>query len=359
MTRGILGAFVALLVAWSCAVTLRAVGTMGAPPGSASPPAAAPVRLMDTGLYVEGRPGIVDPRNRPFAPQYPLWSDGLTKARWVFLPEGAAIDASDEHEWELPVGTKFWKEFAHGDRRVETRLSWRASESEWVFGTYVWNDDGSDAVLADASGVHGVVAFASGRSHDIPSRTDCLACHSAERPAPLGFSALQLSPDRDPGALHAETSGPGTITLADLATEGRLRGARADLLANPPRIRTEDPATRSVLGYLASNCGSCHNGRGEIAALGPVIRTRDLVDDGDAVMRSLTGQPTRWQIPGTGEGTSVLVDPGSPDTSALFVRMRSRRPSSQMPPLGTVVRDDAAVNLVRQWIASRPRPPAS
>jgi hypothetical protein len=30
--------------------------------------------------------------------------------------------------------------------------------------------------------------------------------------------------------------------------------------------------------------------------------------------------------------------------------MRSRRPSSQMPPLGTVVRDDEATELVRRWI---------
>ena len=30
--------------------------------------------------------------------------------------------------------------------------------------------------------------------------------------------------------------------------------------------------------------------------------------------------------------------------------MSSRRPSSQMPPLGTVVRDEEAVALVRKWI---------
>ena len=30
--------------------------------------------------------------------------------------------------------------------------------------------------------------------------------------------------------------------------------------------------------------------------------------------------------------------------------MKSRRPSSQMPPLGTVVQDDEALRLVQRWI---------
>jgi hypothetical protein len=48
---------------------------------------------------------------------------------------------------------------------------------------------------------------------------------------------------------------------------------------------------------------------------------------------------------------SVLVSPGDPDLSAIVARMRSRSPSSQMPPLGTVVRDQAAVDAMTRWIA--------
>jgi hypothetical protein len=32
-------------------------------------------------------------------------------------------------------------------------------------------------------------------------------------------------------------------------------------------------------------------------------------------------------------------------------RLQSRRPASQMPPLGSVIADDEAVALVREWIA--------
>jgi hypothetical protein len=167
---------------------------------------------------------------------------------------------------------------------------------------------------------------------------------------PLGFNALQLSPDRDPNAIHGESAAPGALTLAQLSSERLLEHARPDLLLNPPRIRTAHPATRALLGYLAANCGVCHNGKGDIAALGPTLRVRDLVSDGDAVARGLLDQPTRWQLPGLPEGT-VLVKPGVPDLSALLVRMRSRAPSSQMPPLGTVVRDQHAVDLLTRWIA--------
>jgi hypothetical protein len=32
--------------------------------------------------------------------------------------------------------------------------------------------------------------------------------------------------------------------------------------------------------------------------------------------------------------------------------MRSRRPSSQMPPLGSVLRDDKAIDVISKWIAT-------
>ena len=36
----------------------------------------APRLLSQTGLYAGEGARVVDVRNRPFAPQYPLWSDG-------------------------------------------------------------------------------------------------------------------------------------------------------------------------------------------------------------------------------------------------------------------------------------------
>jgi hypothetical protein len=50
----------------------------------------------------------------------------------------------------------------------------------------------------------------------------------------------------------------------------------------------------------------------------------------------------------------VLVHDGQPEQSAIYVRMRSRSPSSQMPPLGTTVRDEAAVDAIARWSAVAP-----
>jgi len=318
-------------------------------------PVQAPPRLSETGLYAPGEPGRIDPRNRAFAPQYPLWSDDAHKSRWVYLPDGATIDARTS-DWDLPAGTRFWKEFRFGDRKVETRLLWKVSVAEWIAASYQWNADQTDAILAPAEGVPNVAEVAPGRSHSIPSRADCLACHGAKRTTALGFNLLQLSTDRDPLAIHGEPLAQDMMTLETLVRQERLAPLDRALVSRPPRIATHDPETRALLGYLAANCGTCHNGSGEIAVAGPSLKFSDLLADGDAVAAQLLGHRTAWQAPGVADGRTVLIDPRAPDQSAILIRMRSRRPSSQMPPLGTVIRDQDAVTALQRWIAARAVP---
>jgi hypothetical protein len=270
----------------------------------------------------------------------------------VYLPPGTTIDARDDERWEYPVGTRFWKEFSFDGRKVETRMLWKTSTERWIAVSYRWNEDGTDATLAPREGSLSAAEVAPGRRHAIPARDECLMCHGARHTAPLGFNALQLSTDRDPGAIHRETLRPEMVTMQTLLDEGlvAIASTRANPDAAAARIRTADPSTRAVLGYLFANCGGCHDGRGEIAALAPVLRARDLQQDGDAVAARLLRQPTHWQVPGVPEGASIVIDPETPGNSALLVRMRSRRPSSQMPPLGTLRRDEEALTAISNWI---------
>ena len=311
----------------------------------------APARLSDTGLYVSGQIGTVDSRNRQFSPQYPLWSDGAVKIRWVFLPPGTTIDARNDAAWELPVGTRFWKEFSFGGRKVETRMLWRASVARWVAVSYIWNDEQTDAVLAPDAGEPGIVSLTANRRHSIPSVSDCLTCHGTKRTEPLGFNPLQLSPDRDANAIHGEPLPAGAMTLRTLVEEGLLSPARTDLVASPPRIRSTSERTRTMLGYLAANCGSCHKGDSEMAPQVPSMRYSTVMHDGDGAALSLVKRPTQWQVPGAAENASVLIDPDSPELGAILARMKSRSPSTQMPPLGTVLRDQAAVDALTAWTA--------
>jgi cytochrome c553 len=303
----------------------------------------APRLLSQTGLYSDAASLTIDTRNRSFSPQYPLWSDGAAKRRWVQLPAGSTIDISNPERWEMPIGAKFWKEFSFNGRRIETRLLWRTGRDRWVFASYAWNGAQTDAELAPDTGIADVVEIEAGKRHSIPSLTECRACHDSNRTELLGFNALQLSDDRDPNALHAEPLSNDMVTLKTLIDEHLVSPRRTDLVANPPRIDAASPLTRAALGYLKSNCGSCHNMEGSIAALGLDLRNN--------VECSAVGRRGHWIVP-EAPAESRIINPGHPEASALLRRMRSRRPLSQMPSIGTVVVDRQAVEFFTNWIAN-------
>lgn len=332
------------------------------PTGLTAPAAAAaaadssavqpPPLLSQTGLYREIASGEIDPGNLPFSPQYPLWTDGARKSRWIHLPAGTTIDATHTDAWDFPVGTRLWKEFAYDNHKVETRMLWRAGQSQWVFAAYVWNAEQTDAALAPREGVPDAHEIQPGSWHGVPGIDDCGACHRSGRGVVLGFNALQLSTDRDPLAPHADPPSDTMTTLETLVRRGLLQPPREDLLLHPPRIRAQSPRTRAVLGYLAANCGGCHNPDGPLSSVGLQLQY-DLEADEQTqapCVQTAVGQTGTYSVPGAPEGASQRLHPGAPQWSAILHRMRSRRPASQMPPLGTVLVDHEAVELVRQWI---------
>lgn len=338
------------------ALTIVVAGTSWRRAIEAAPaahPLVAPESLADTGLYADGRVGVIATGNRAFSPQYPLWTDGATKRRWIRLPPGTRIDATDVNEWDMPVGTKVWKEFAFAGRAVETRFIWRASAAEWVFASYAWNAEGTEARLVPADGAPRVAEVAPNRFHSIPAVDQCRACHVSDRPQLLGVNALQLSDDRDPRAPHAEALEPGMLTLRTLIEQDLLTPDRSALVAEPPRIPARTPDERALLGYLAGNCGACHNRKSDLAPLGLLWKHSDMTTMGADALVGLVAKRTKWQVPGVPDGESVAIDPRHPEQSAILRRMRSRGPASQMPPIGTVVADRESVELLTRWLASQ------
>jgi cytochrome c553 len=284
-----------------------------------------------------------------------LWSDGATKRRWVRLPEGSMINVADLASWELPVGTKFWKEFSFNGRKVETRFLWQTTKGHWVFASYSWNEAQTNAELASESGIANIAEIENGKRHSIPSVSECRSCHDSSRTETLGFNALQLSDDRDPNALHAEPLSGEMLTLKTLVEENLITPSRPELVTNPPKIDSSSPLTRTALGYLSTNCGSCHNRGGSIASLGLDLR-QNLPGTGNrepgtkaAPECSAVGERGHWVVPEAPE-ESRIVNPGHPESSALIRRITSRRPISQMPPIGTVVVDRQAVDLLTSWV---------
>jgi mono/diheme cytochrome c family protein len=233
-----------------------------------------PERLSQTGL---GEPGV-----RTFEPRFALWSDGAAKRRWIALPPGAQVDASQPDAWRFPAGTRLWKEFSVDGRPVETRHFMLGADGRWEFASYVW--DGADAVKAPARGQ--ALALPGGRRYEVPSTGDCITCHAGARSPVLGFAALQLGP-----------------AVPALLRDGLLKNAPLSWAAQAPDFIAAGPAEQAARGYLHANCGHCH------------------FDGGVPV-------PLR-----------LALDVGKPavpvDGALVLKRAGTRNPYQQMPPLGT------------------------
>jgi hypothetical protein len=334
----------ALLLAFTCALA-TATATRSA---AQTAPAPLPPTLSATGLFATDAPTTVRDGVIAFSPQYPLWSDGTRKRRWIALPPGISIDAAQADAWVFPPGTRLWKEFAF-ERRVETRYVERLADGRWRFATYVWRADGSDADLAPEGGTVVAVAGAPGGKYAVPSRTDCLACHEGAAVPVLGFSALQLSPDRDPLAPHAEPARPELADLRSLAARGLLQNLSPALLTTPPRIAARSPVERAALGYLHGNCGHCHNAAGALDGLEMVLAQQadPRARSAEQTLQSLLGHSSRFRPQGAATAQRIARDGA---THMLTLRMKSASPLARMPPLGVQVIDDEGVSLVERWI---------
>ena len=310
-----------------------------------------PQHLADTGLFLPGST-TVRTENVAFSPQYPLWSDDAGKRRWLSIPPGSFIDATRPDAWEFPRGTRLWKEFAYGTRKVETRFIERLADGSWRFAAYVWNEEQTDAVLAPSAGVASVpVANAPGGRYAIPAEADCRSCHEGAAVPVLGASALQLSPDRDPLAPHAGPADIAGIDLRGLVAREWLRNLPHEMLEQPPRIAASSPVERAALGYLHANCGHCHNAGDAPVPVGLVLAQETALSAAstDRVLRSMLSVASRFRSRAAPGATQIAV-PGHADASVLAVRMRSRNPFVQMPPLGTRIADAESLALIEQWI---------
>lgn len=273
--------------------------------------------------------GISGPNVRQFKPRFELWSDGAVKRRLIALPAGERIDTSDMDNWKFPVGTRLWKEFNVGGTRVETRLLQKTGPGteDWLTQAYVWLPDGSEALAALAGQDNAL-----GTDHDVPAEGQCRACHGGRKSFVLGFSALQLSYDAE----------PGLVDLEQLVVEDRI--------SQRPAARFElpgDATAQAALGYVHANCGHCHNQDRPDAASGRCFDPDNSLDfwlkTGE--LGSVEGTPTYRS------GKGFAFEAGAPDDSRMIDLMSTRGFLKQMPPLGTEHVDETGLAKVRHFIA--------
>lgn len=314
--------------------------------------AVLPGELRCTGLYESWdtkqlRCGVTE-----YEPAHVLWSDGLAKTRYVWLPPGAQVDVTDPDDFRYPVGTLFWKEFrfvdGDGERLAETRFM-RREEGGWLYTTYVWSEDGSQAVQQN-DGVDDL----HGSGHTVPTRDQCKDCHGGRPDFILGWDALMLG-EGATGLTRAD------LLARDLVTwQGRESGAPSPLDLEIPG----DDVERAALGYLHANCGiSCHNDTNNALALEPGFFTRldaDTLADVQTTDVMTTGfertpnpnAPLSELPEPPGGGDYVDLRPLDTERSLILVRMKLRGEDAAMPLIGTNVVDDVAVTSIEQWIGS-------
>ncbi len=325
-----------------------------------SSPTKFPTRLSDTGLFASVNEHRVEPGLIPYSINSPGWADGATAERFIALPGESKAKYRRSRGWEFPDGAALVQTLsletdpgnADSRRRIETRVLLK-QQGEWAGYSYRWNDAQTDAELVGKTGEKVELVIRDDSAADgvrsqtwhIPSRAECLACHSRAANFVLGPTELQMNREHDYGgerenqlaALHRLEA------LAEWPDKPPKETEKPQYLPGPlvnPYDASQDLDKRAR-SYLHTNCSVCH-----VAAGG-----------GNAAMELEFTQPpnemklvsSRPQHDTFGVANAMLVAPGDPSRSILLDRV-SRRGRGQMPPLVTSQVDQRAVELLRDWI---------
>lgn len=311
-----------------------------------------PQKLSDSGLFSDTPSHIVAPGLVPYDVNLPAWSDGAHAQRWLAVPDGQQIQYSMDKSWTFPNDSLLMQTLslpaAVGNPnqafRVETRVLVRL-QGEWAGYTYLWNEEQSDAMLAPREGrdlsfkvARGPGIEAQSQAWRVPSRAECLACHSRAAGFVLGVSEAQLNRAH----VSAAASGNQLQTLAEAGYFVASLPKPVEQCATlPDAYDTSQEPEKRARAYLHVNCSMCH-----VAAGGGNAQMELLLTQERDAMKLLG---TRPQHDTFGIDNAMLVAPGDPSRSVL-VRRIEQRGRGQMPPLVSRRVDDAAVTLFKDWI---------
>ena len=348
---------------WARAIALLSA-TLGLVCGAASPrPGVDTARLMsDTpattlqayGLFEDARGWRPASGVTPYTLNTPLFSDYAEKRRYLYLPPGAAMTYRDRGVMDIPVGGVLIKTFGYRPdqrdasiqaRPVETRLLIHRAAG-WAALTYVWNAEGTEAVLKRA-GASLKVTFTDpeGVKRDIdyvvPNVNQCKQCHSVDgQLSPIGPKARNLNGPYDYGS-GAENQ------LEHLSKTALLKQTppAASIARTPTWDSPSEPVDARARAYLDVNCGHCHSRAGFASNSGLFLE----LEETDA---SAIGVGKRPVAAGRASGGfEYAIAPGDPDHSIIVHRMASTEPGVMMPQLGRSVTHADGLALVRAYIA--------
>ena len=307
-----------------------------------------PATLAETGAFSDlasltPRAGIV-----PYDINLPFWSDGATKTRWFSIPDTTnTFTFNATNTWLTPTGSVWIKHFdmemtngqAASKRRLETRFIVRNTNG--VYGvTYRWTNE-TAAVLVPEGGLDETLVIADGSTTRTqvwryPSRSECLACHTAAAGWVLGWNTPQLNRDVTHGSLT-------TNQIAALRDAGYLSNApdspHSHLALAKPDDTTASQEFR-VRSYLFANCANCHRPGG------PALANFEARISTPTDLANLINGPL---VNTMGDPANRTLVPNDTAHSMILQRISIRGPG-QMPPIGSNIPDPQGIELLRAYI---------
>ena len=257
-----------------------------------------------------------------------LWSDGAEKERFFAIPDETLIEVAEDGDFIYPQGSVLVKNFLNGSTYLETRLLVH-HDIGWRGYSYEWNGAQTDALLLSEGKTVDVGDFV----HTFPSASECFTCHTGAANESLGPEVIQLNRDVDSENQLGFLSDAGYLDTLFSNPEAELRLFALD--------DTEATVEQRARSYLHSNCSGCHRPNSSAALID--LRFTTALADTNACDQA----PTEGDLGVLG---ALRIDPGDPDNSVLVLRMEDLTGDVRMPPLASLIEDEAATALIRQWI---------
>jgi hypothetical protein len=309
------------------------------------------LNLSETGLYQDITAGTIADGIRTYTPRFELYSDSLLKKRYIFLPPHSKIIPKNLELWDYPEGTKIWKEFAAGERKIETRLL-EKTNSTWKVASFVWNTEQTEAVRwAGQNGTVPVTVTLDDRTrHTVPSYSQCILCHnqkSMQQTEPggepvLGFTSFQLTREY----------------ITDLVRSAALE--EPNIPWQRHRTYALSTSERDVFGYLHANCGHCHNPRrpdvipgsgNPTFVLNYSLETHTSRSNTNLIKQ--IGKAVAGQSDPEFPLDAKLLVPGNVSRSMIFLRMNTPTNRHRMPLIGIESKDQNFLfSRLNPWIQS-------
>jgi len=310
-----------------------------------------PQTLSDTGVFADVANLVPNPGVVNYEPIVPFWSDNAIKRRWFTIPNlSDTVTHVVDGNWTLPTGMVWVKHFdfemEQGNpatkKRLEVRFIVKTTNS--VYGvSYAWNPEGTEAYLVPENGTNFNLVVTNGmttftQQWGIPTRSECLSCHTDAGGQALSYNTRQLNQV----ATMNGVTGNQLSTLGDAGYFSNPVTAPQTLPAFAHPTNTAVSLEYRARTYFAVNCVQCHQSGGNAPGTWDARAWLSLLGTG-----LINGEPYN----NGANPANKLVVPGDPAHSVVLKRIRGDG-FSRMPPLATAVIDEVSTNLLTEWIST-------